>query len=256
MREHVGGRQLDRVPEDRPRRRHVQVPEVRGERGLIDRAIEGRPGHERLQLGPEGDEARLAVDVERLLAQAVPDERELAALGVPHRDREHPHEAADGLADAPLLERGQDDLGVGVAAETVSLRLQLPAQVAEVVDLAVEDHHEPAGGRGHRLMAVGREVQDREAAEAQRHSRPGVGPGSAVVRPAVRDGLDHAPRPVLELGRGRSRRDEDSGQAAHDQEARLGACHSTGRARGVPTRAAPTAPATVFAPAGVAWKKS
>src|SRR4029079_13708059 len=52
---------------------------------------------------------------------------------------------------APLLVGSEDDLGVAARAEDPAFRLQLGAQLAKVVDLAVE--HDPglAIGAGHRL---------------------------------------------------------------------------------------------------------
>ena len=47
--------------------------------------------------------------------------------------------------------------------------LQLPPQVAVVVDLAVVDHRDRSVLVGHRLVAGGREIDDGEAAVSEHH---------------------------------------------------------------------------------------
>ena len=56
-----------------------------------------------------------------------------------------------------------DHLGVAVRAEAVPARLELGADVGEVVDLAVEDDPDRAVLVGERLIA-GREIDDAQAA--------------------------------------------------------------------------------------------
>src|SRR5205823_11434886 len=120
-----------------------------------------------LELGAERDQARLAVHVERLLSDAVADEGKLPPVGVPDGDREHPHEPPHGPLDAPAIEGGQDDLAVATASKAAAGALQLVAELVEVIDLAVEDHDEPARGRPHRLVPVDRQVEDGEPPEPE-----------------------------------------------------------------------------------------
>jgi hypothetical protein len=80
-----------------------------------------------------------------------------------------------GVHAAQLLQHGralglvevQQHLGVGAGAEDVALRLQLAAQLAVVVDLAVEGDDELAVGTHHGLCAALAEVDDGQAAVAQ-----------------------------------------------------------------------------------------
>ena len=153
--EDVSRRQLDGTLEDALRRRDVQVSQIGRERRAVDRAVEGGAGQQRLELRAEGDQTRLAIHVQRFLADSVSEERQLSAMSVPHGDGEHPDKAADALVDSPPLEGGEDHLGVRVPPKAVSVLLQLAAELLEVVDLSVEDHDEPARGRPHRLVTVG-----------------------------------------------------------------------------------------------------
>ena len=73
--------------------------------------------------------------IERLHAHTIADQMEPLLLPVPQRDGEHAVEAVDRAVKAPRIERREHHLGVRMAAP---LHAQLFAQVAEVVDLAVE----------------------------------------------------------------------------------------------------------------------
>ena len=213
--EDVCGGQLDGMLEDGLRRRDIEVSEIGRQRHAVDRAVEGGPGEERLELRAERDQARLAVHIKRLLADAVSDERQLPALGIPHGDREHSDEAADGGANSPSFKRGEDDLGVRVPPKAVSVLLQLAAKVSEVVDLSVEDRHETTGRRPHRLMAMWRQVDDGEPTKSEGQPRLRVRPDSAVVRSPVHDRRDHAPRVVRELVGCEPGGCQDTGETAH-----------------------------------------
>ena len=80
---------------------------------------------------------------------------------------------------APLLVGVDDDFGVGRRVEAVAGGLELAAQLAEVVDLAVEDDPDRAVLVVDRLVA-GREVDDAQPAHAERHAL--VHPHALIVR--------------------------------------------------------------------------
>jgi hypothetical protein len=101
------------------------------------------------------------------LPGAVAREEEPLAARVPDREREHPVEALDeGLAE--LLVEVDDHLAVRARAEGVPLRAQLVAQGLEVVDLAVDHDRDGAVLVDQGLRGLGREVDDGEAAVAER----------------------------------------------------------------------------------------
>ena len=145
-------------------------------------------------------EAGRAVDVvERLDAEAVAGEEQLAALVIGDREREHAGEVVDDVA-APLLEAAEDDFGVGVVGdEPAAALLELAAQLGVVVDLAVEDEREVAVVAVERLVA-GRDVDDREPAHPDREVLADV--GALPVGPAVHDRPQH----LFQAARDRSRR--------------------------------------------------
>ncbi len=137
---------------------------------------------------------------QRLHAQPVTGEEQRTLLAVVDCEGEHPVEAAEAF-DPPALPRGEDHLAVAVGAELRAQPCQLAPQLAKIVDFAVEHQRRaPVGGR-HRLGRA-REIDDRQAAEAE--ADPRRGPHAAVVRPAVDQSIAHPfdPRGIDRLGRG------------------------------------------------------
>lgn len=178
----------------------------------VERRLEARQVKERLDLGGEGKSPGQHRPVERLDAEPVPRGEQLSRLRVPDREREHAVEARHARR-APLLIRVEDDLGIAPGDELVAARAQLLAQLPEVVDLAVEGHPVAARRVRHRLVARGREVDDREPPVAERRPRAaGVRVGDVdalVVGSAVLDAREHR-RDVLAI------RDADrSADSAH-----------------------------------------
>src|SRR5439155_41425 len=88
------------------------------------------------------------------------------AARVPHREGEHAAQPvhAGGTVRLP---RAQQHLRVAAGGEPAAAGLQLAAQVAEVVDLAVEDERDGAVLASHRLLA-GDEVDDRQTRHPER----------------------------------------------------------------------------------------
>ena len=110
---------------------------------------------------------------------------ERSRFPVPEGEREHSLECLDGAVDAPLGDRRQQHLGVGVSPEPMTERLERPAQFQEVVNLSVVGHNVAPGAGAHRLVALRREVDDRQAAAGQGQSDGGVDPRSRIVWTAV-----------------------------------------------------------------------
>ena len=189
------------MPVDRVRRGDVQVAQVRRQGIRIERSVEVRAGHDRLELRGEAEQAGLPVDEQRLDAEPITNEVEAALLGVPQGDGEHAGESPDRRLDTPSFDGGQHHLGVGVASKPASVRLQLAAQLLVVVDLTVELDGEPAARRVHRLMAVLGQVDDRQPPEPECQPRILVDPHAAVVGTAMPDRLAHPGRRRGEIGR-------------------------------------------------------
>jgi hypothetical protein len=131
--------------------RHVLQGEVGVERSRIELARDAGEAEQRLHLRGERDRpVRQARPEERLLADAVAREDEPLAAGIPQREREHAAEPLDEV-DAVLLVQVRDHRRVARAAHLVTG--QLAAQLAEVVELAVEDGGHVARLIRHRLAA-------------------------------------------------------------------------------------------------------
>src|SRR5204863_153624 len=84
-----------------------------------------------------------------------------------------------------------DDLGVGERPERVAARDQTLAQLAEVVDLAVEDDAHGAVFIRHRLIGGGAQVDDAQAAEAEANARRRGHVQPLVVRPSMHEAIAH-----------------------------------------------------------------
>jgi hypothetical protein len=79
-----------------------------------------------------------------------------------------------------------------MAAEFAAQRFELGADLGEIINFAVEGNDEAAAGRDHRLRAGRRQVDDREAAMAERQSRLSIAPDIAGIRPAMKHDIGHA----------------------------------------------------------------
>ncbi len=216
--EHVPGGEFADATEERARRGRGQEGEVVVERFLVQLGRHRRVGEDGFDLRGEEEAAALVPEVERLDADAVAREHESFAPLVPECDGEVALYLFDEV-EAALLVEVDDGLAVGARVVDVAALLKTFAQLGMVVNLAVEDepHARPVAA-AHRLMAGGREVDDREAAEAETQTAAVEEFRAHVVRPAVRHPVAHlldyakldAPlrRPVL----------PDSADAAHKSQ--------------------------------------
>src|SRR4029078_7834206 len=78
----------------------------------------------------------------------------------------------------------------GAAAEYPAAGNELEPQLREVIDLAVVRYHRRVRAKRHWLRARGRQVEDAQAAMAERDGC--VREGAAAVRAAMGDGGHHA----------------------------------------------------------------
>src|SRR5581483_3926285 len=183
------------------------------------------------RLAGEREAVDFEAEVARLHAEAVARAEQRAATAVPDDERPHAVEALDARL-APLEVRGVQHLGVALAAEAMTFRLQLGAQLDVVVDLAVE-HELAAAVRGwERLEAGVGEVDDRESKVAEAHTV--VGEDAAPVGAAMLDPVEHRvdARPVR-----RPVEVDDPAEAAHAYAAiAAGDCSAAGVGGAVPSR--------------------
>ena len=129
---------------------------------------------------------------QRLDAEAVPKQMQLPRRPVPQGNRKHPDEAGDSVGP-PLRERRKNHLGISRSRKAMSERLQLSADLLEVVDFAVEDHHPGLATRHHGLMPQRTEIKNRQSPMPETGPVVGVEPEPLVVGPAMMERL-HGPR--------------------------------------------------------------
>ena len=181
---------------------------------LVGRALETRPGQQRLDLGAEHEAFRAHGIGQRLLAHAVARQNQAPRLALPDRDGEHARQPLEHR-QAPLLVAEQDRLGVALGAEFVARRFEIAADILEIVDFAVEDDVEQPVGLVHRLVGAGRGVDDGEA--GVREADLLLAPDRAAVGPAVVENADHglrAPR-LLRIRQAVPRRCHKARKTAH-----------------------------------------
>ena len=146
------------------------------------------PASERGQRGREAQRPVGLGEVERLDPEPVAHERDAPGVALGDREGEHAREAVDaGLA--PAVPGLRDDLRVARREEAQAVGLELAAQLAVVVDAAVEGDDEPEVGVHQRLGRPVAEVDDLQPPVGQRDAVQR--PCPAAVGPAARDGVGH-----------------------------------------------------------------
>src|SRR4029077_16423207 len=77
-------------------------------------------------------------------------------------------------------------------AKRVAPGLKLSANLAEIVEFAIENQHEAPIGRNHWLVARRTEVQDGQPPGSQANPGRRVHPASRIIRAPVNDRVGHA----------------------------------------------------------------
>src|SRR5207245_588345 len=142
--------------------------------------------------------------IERLFAKAVACKGQRPERLVPYRYRKHADSTPDGFLDPPSFESSKQSFCIRMPAPKTSLAFasfgclsrrgnKLFAQIAMVVDLAVEHYDIAAACRHHRLMPRRREVQNSEPFMTKRHPGTAVHPYSLIIRAAMMEGSYHRP---------------------------------------------------------------
>lgn len=218
---HVGaGRQLADAFVDRVRRGHARVAQIQTQRVAVDRMrAEARKAPQRLQLGAEHERAADAAVIERLLADAIAREREHARFAVPQREREHSDRLLQRAIDAPRGERREQHFAIRMTSPLgrAMLALELAAQLAKVVDLAVERHRVATARGRHRLMSMLGQIDDRQAPMAERDARIGIDPQTGIVRAAMRETVRHSREGRAGRLRCACDRANEAADSAHDE---------------------------------------
>ncbi len=188
-----------------------------------------RPGQleQRLDLGREGQPSVRHAVIQRLDPEEIAHQHQSALDHVEHREGEHAGQPQQRIA-APLVPRGQQHFGVPVRDEAMPRGFELLAQLAEVVDLAVEHQVMPPVRRAHRLPPGLAQIENRQAPVRKRHRRAGTDsrltPRTWSGHPIPRQIPDVVGPPVAQARRRRidppdvhrdPRVGDDPGNAAH-----------------------------------------
>src|SRR5262249_40690697 len=130
--------------------------------------------------------------IKRFDSKPVTREHQPVASAVPDRKRKHPAKMLDAFRPMFFI-KVNDCFRVAVGAISVAGCLQLLAQVAMVVDLAVVDYPTGLIFIGHRLMTAAK-IDNREPAVSEPDVLPNVlfDQQSSIVRSAVFEGIPHS----------------------------------------------------------------
>ena len=201
----------------RQRRRHTAPSHEGQHAGRRDVAV-GQPRRaERAELRRKRDLSRSGGDVQRLDPESIAREQQRPVGRVPHREREH---AADSRETRWTVARDetQEHFGVAAGDEALAARLEIGAQGAIVVDLAVEHDAIAALRRGHGLRSAGPRIDDGEtpvheqdvgALGVRRHPRAGA------VRTAVSESGAESRGQCRHVALQRAVALDDAGDSAH-----------------------------------------
>ena len=153
--------------------------------------------------------------MERLDTDAIARDEETPRPRVPDGQPEHASKPAHRRR-APLFVGMHDRFGVGGGIEAMACRFQLATKLAKVVDLPVEDDPHRLVFVVDRLMA-GREVDDTQAAHAERHAI--THQHTFIVGTTMADHVAHAVNEITAVVRperiGDRRRFDETGNPAH-----------------------------------------
>ncbi len=214
-REHHSRLELVHAAIDAMGRRHVAEAQEGGDGVRIDLRAPVGMAVQRLQLRAEQERAPGAAPIERLDPEPVADQRELALLAIPQRQREHPLAFAQCRHDAPAREALDQHFRIRMAAQHDTVLAQALGKLAVIVDLAVIGDDIAAIGAGHRLVPGGTDVDDGEAAVAEGDARFRVDPHAAIIGTAMTQRFGHRGNHGLPARPSGRTIIEEAGDAAH-----------------------------------------
>ncbi len=150
-----------------------------------------RMAEERRRLRGEHQPAVGDAVIERLFAEAVAHQVEVAAGAVAKRKGKHAVDAIDGMAHPVAADQLEQDLGVRPVAQGDAGGAQLVGERPIAVDLAVEGQR-IAGGRVDARLGAAGEIDDRQPGVAERDAA--IDKAAVAVRPAMRERAGSSPR--------------------------------------------------------------
>ena len=191
--------QLVRVPEDTLSSRDILRRKVHGQCVPVDLFPESRVFHDRLQFGGKDQPFAFNGVIKRLYSHPVPDQVQALLLPVKERKGKHAVETLHRI-DAPSLIGTEYHFGIRPCPKLIPLPFQLLSQFEIIIDFSVETDNGTAALRGHRLAAVGAQVQNGES--AVRKAEPEAALQCLqhiplIIRSPVSDLIDHLTEKLL-----------------------------------------------------------
>ena len=182
------GLQLSNRAISRERSRNADERQIIMNRFVIDVATDARVLQQGIELGTE-DQLSVELGVQqRLLSHAIARQEKRFGAFIPNRKRKHPAQVLWTIG-SPLVVGVNDSFSIAVGIELVAELFEFFAQLAIVVDLAVENNPCRAVLIMNRLLSV-REIDDREPSHRQSHAIAEI--ETVIVRTAMTNGLIHA----------------------------------------------------------------
>ena len=140
-------------------------------------------------------------------------------VDIPIGEGEHADETPQGRLHAPMAAAVKQHLGIGMAAEAITGRLELRSQLGSIIDLAIIVDDGSAVGSRHRLRARLAQIDDGQPPLRKPETRVRIAPDAAGVGPAMPDRIAHRLGKSIVFGRATLRPEIDkAGYAAHPQD--------------------------------------
>ena len=126
--------------------------------------------------------------MERLLSEAIARSNQALTPGIPNDDGKHANKPSK-QPGAPFAVTVDDHFGVTGAAEPIACGAQLRANLAKIVDRAIEYDVDRPCQIMHGLTGCRRRVEYGETSVCQNETT--IGPASLAIRPAMPQRLGH-----------------------------------------------------------------
>ena len=133
----------------------------------IDRGIDVAHGQQSGQRRRKAEMARPFGVVQRLDAEPVARQHDAPGIALPDREGEHPVKTLNA-AWSPFLVGFEDDFGVAPGEEPIAFGRKIAAQLAKIIDAAVEDDGKAQFRIDHRLLRRRREIDNAEPSMTER----------------------------------------------------------------------------------------
>src|SRR5712692_47133 len=117
--------------------------------------------------------------IERFNSQTISYQIEFPILAIPKSNRKHADKPFYSRFHSPLFNRREHDFSVGMASPLP--HAQFSSNLLEIVNFTIENDDVAAGDGKHRLVALGREVQNGKPSESQPYAGGAIMKGPRII---------------------------------------------------------------------------